>query len=386
MRNAVTAAGRDGGKRQRLLKVGVLFAQFAAYHVDRCEAVACRLHGRAEVLAVEVATTSETYAWAPSGEVTGARKVVLFPGESYERIGVWRRFQAQLKALYQCDAIFVGIGYNEPDVIMLAMALRALGRRVILMSESKFDDRPRNIARELAKSLLLTPFHAALVGGPRHLAYMRFLGFRRRTVLTGYDAVSLDRVRAQGSAVARSLPFSERPFVFVGRFVAKKNLEFLLDCYRLYRNAAGAAARRLVLAGGGELEPLIRERIQADGLAGAVQVTGFLDAPEVARILAGALALVVPSIEEQWGLVVNEALAFDLPIIASEAVGARDTLVQNLVNGFVLDPTSVEGWAAAMGLLSDDEGLWHGMVEGSRALARSGDVACFAAAVEKLMD
>ena len=76
-------------------RIGILFAQFAAYHVDRIEAAARRLAGRAEVIAVEVAQASATYAWLPSGEVNGATKRMLFTGKAYERIGRWRRLRAQ---------------------------------------------------------------------------------------------------------------------------------------------------------------------------------------------------------------------------------------------------------------------------------------------------
>ena len=127
----------------RLPRIGILFAQFAAYHIDRIEAAALRLQGRVEIIAVEVASASATYAWAPSGAVRGAAKRVLFNGEPYERIGRMRRFRAQYAALKDCDTVFVGIGYNEPDVLVLALALRLRGRRVVLMSESKRDDFPR---------------------------------------------------------------------------------------------------------------------------------------------------------------------------------------------------------------------------------------------------
>lgn len=370
--------------RRRQRRVGILFAQFAPYHVDRCQAAARRLAGRAEVLAVEVATTSATYAWGRSGDVAGATKRVLFPGEAYERIGLWRRLRAQFAALRRCDTVFVGIGYDQPDVILLAAALRAAGCDVVLMTESKFDDMPRHLGRELVKSLALTPFKAAMVGGPRQAAYMRFLGFRRRRVVTGYDAVDLVRVRTLGRAESADAPWSERPFVYVGRFVAKKNLGFLLDAYARYRQATGAAARRLVLVGGGELEGDLRRRIAELDLGDAVEITGFVDAPEVAARLAGALALLLPSSVEQWGLVVNEALAFGLPAIVSEAVGARDALVRNLVNGFVVGDTSREGWVEAMAALGGDERLWRRMAAASRELAPAGDAERFADAVELL--
>lgn len=371
---------------KRLPRIGILFAQFAAYHVDRIEAVAQRFAGRAEVIGVEVAQASETYAWSPSGAVRGAAKRVLFIGQTYERIGKWRRFRAQYAALKDCDTVFVGIGYNEPDVPMLALALRLRGRRVVVMTDSKFDDMPRNLPRETLKALLLRPFHAALVAGYRQVDYLRFLGFTKRPVVLGYDTVSVARVRDQAGATTApdGVPFAERPFAFVGRFVAKKNLVFLLQAYAAYRNRSGAGARGLVLIGGGEQEATLREHIRSAGLDSAVEITGFLDARDVARRLNGALALLLPSTEEQWGLVVNEALALGLPAIVSEAVGARDLLVRNLLNGFVVPVDSLEGWADAMAAIADDEQRWRDMAEHSHKLAPLGDVERFAAAVESL--
>lgn len=369
-----------GGKRVR--RIGILFAQFAPYHVDRCEAAARRLASRAEIIAVEVAASSATYAWAPSGEVRGAAKRVLFPATPYERVPRWRRFRAQFAALRRCDTVFIGIGYDQPDVLGLAVALRLAGCRVILMTESKFDDMPRRLGRELVKALALAPFSAALVGGARQAAYMRFLGFRRRQVLTGYDGVDLARVR--GQAVQVDIAWRQRPFVYVGRLVAKKNLSFLLEAYSAYRRRAGAGACRLVLVGGGELEDELRRRIADLALGETVEITGFLGARDVAAQLAGAQALLLPSTEEQWGLVVNEALAFGLPAIVSEAVGARDALVENLVNGFVVGTGSLAGWVEAMLALGHDEPLWQRMATAARKAAPAGDAERFAEAVERL--
>ena len=250
------------------------------------------------------------------------------------------------------------------------------------MTESKGDDFPRRWLRERGKALLFLPFAAALVGGPRQVAYMRALGFRRRPVLTGYDGVGIARVRALGGSP--SIAPHNRPFVFVGRFVAKKNILFLLDAYARYRELSERSARRLVLVGGGELETQVRARVAALGLQEAVEITGFVDASQVAGHLAGGRALLLPSTEEQWGLVVNEALALDLPVVVSRAVGSHDTLVRHGVNGFVLAPDDGAAWAEAMLALSGDEDRWEAMRQASRALAPAGDAERFAEGVEAL--
>ncbi len=372
----------------RLPTIALLWSQFAAYHVDRCEAVARRLDGRAEVLAVEVASSSALYAWEASGAIAGARKVTLFAGRSYEGIPRWHRLAAQFRLLRRSRMVFVGIGYDQPDVIALSWLLWLWGVRVVLLSESKFDDSPRRLGFELFKSLALAPYCAAIVGGRRHMDYLRMLGFRRRKVLPGYDGVSIERVRAQGGGALApdGTAFAARPFIFVGRFVEKKNLLELIEGYGAYAQTTGAPPRRLVLVGSGPLEGAIRKRAGELGIAGTVDFPGFLGAQEVSRRLADALALVLVSSVEQWGLVVNEALAFGLPVILSGPVGSRDALVRNLVNGYVLENGSIEGLARAMTNLAENETLWRAMVEASHRRAWMGDVERLADAAETLLE
>ena len=373
--------------RGKSAKIGVLFTQFSAYHIDRCQAVARRFAGTAEVLAVEVATSSTTYAWEASGAVAGARKVTLFPGMNYDQIGWARRFWLQFRALRRCDTVLIGIGYNELDVIALSWLLTLLGTRVFLLSESKFDDKLRTILTECVKALVLAPYRGAIVGGHRHVAYFRFLGFRRRPVVPGYDTVSLTRVRAMGGGVAApdGLGYSSRNFVFVGRFVDKKNLVETIEGYALYAKGAGPQARRLVLIGAGDEEPAMRAKATELGVAALIDFPGFLGAEAVAQQLCGALALVLVSSEEQWGLVVNEALAFGLPAIISPSVGSGDLLIRNLLNGYVVERGSPQGLAQAMASLAGDEALWRKMVAASHARAWLGDTERLADAVEALI-
>ena len=364
-------------------RVALLFAQFAAYHVDRCEAVARRLGDRCDVLAVEVATRSATYAWEPSGPTFHARKQTLFPGRSFDEIPPLRRFWAALRALRGCDAVFIGIGYNEPDVILLSWVLRLLGVQVIAFSDSKFDDKLRGAGFELFKQFALQAYSGAIVAGPRHRDYFRFLGFRRRRVLLGYDTVSADRIR--GLAGEATADFAQRLLVFVGRFVAKKNLPLLIEGYAAYAASAGPAARRLILAGSGAEETALRQQVAALGLTGQVEFAGFLKGDEVARLLARALALILPSSEEQWGLVVNEALAVGLPVILSTQAGSREMLVRNLVNGFLVEPNSAEGIAAAITAIDRDEQTWQRLSDMARSRAWLGDAERTAEAVDAML-
>ena len=373
--------------RSKPLKLGLIWAQFAAYHVDRCEAVARRLGERAEVLAIEVATTSSTYAWEPSGAIAGAEKITLFPDRSFDTIPAWRRFVAMLRIARRCDVVGIGLSYRLADVILLSWTLRLLGRRVVVFSDSKFDDKPRSIGIELCKRAALRCYTAAVVAGRRHSDYFRFLGFRGRPVLPGYDGVSIERIRTQ-AAIRASITedaADHRPFLYVGRFVDKKNLLTLIRAYGAYAQAAGEWRRRLVLVGSGAEEAAMRALVRELGLGPWVEFAGFLRAEAVSGALAGAIALVLVSREEQWGLVVNEALAVDLPVIVSDEVGARDLLVRNFQNGFVVESCSPESIGAAMLRIGSDADLRESMARHSRERAWMGDADRLADALEVLL-
>lgn len=368
-------------------RLGLIWAQFAAYHVDRCEAVARRLAGRAEVIGIEIATTSADYAWEPSGPIDGAEKVTLFPGLSFDDVAPWRRFAALLRASRRCDVVCIGLSYGLVDVILLSWTLRLLGRRVIVFNDSKFDDMPRSVGFELLKSAVLCCYQGAVVGGRRHMEYLRFLGFKKRPVLPGYDVVGVERIRAQaaGAQAAGSPGFAERPFLFVGRFVDKKNLPTLLRGYARYVALAGGAPRRLRLVGAGPEEQGLRDLARRLDVAELVDFPGFLPAAEISRVLAEAVALVLVSREEQWGLVVNEALAVGLPVIVSHEVGSRDLLVRNLANGFVVDSNCPESIGRALASVASGEAAWHAMREAAEARAWMGDAGRLADAIESLV-
>jgi glycosyltransferase involved in cell wall biosynthesis len=373
------------GKQQR---IALIWSQFAACHADRCLAVAQRLDGRARVLAVEVATTSREYsATAPSGVIPGVDKRTLFPGRAFESVPRWRRAFGVLLSVLPCRVVFIGIPYSHLEFLLLAWILRLLGKRVVLLIDSKFDDKPRRASFEYVKGLALSGYDGAITASARSIDYLHFLGFHRRPVLPGCDGVSLERVRSDARlAGGDKLDFAERGFVFAGRFIAVKNLELLIEAYARYVELAGPEARRLHLAGSGPLEAELRRRVAALGLEDRVIFAGFLTGPDFAGLLNSSLALVLSSYSETWGMVVNEALALELPVLVTSSPGSRDALVRNLVNGYVVENGSREGLARAMLALGADKPHWQAMRRASGERAWLGDVERFADAVELLLD
>jgi L-malate glycosyltransferase len=364
-----------------------LWSNFGPYHIDRLDAATRALSAEFRVIGIEVGGSSETYAWMRPADSSAVERITLFPELAEERIPAWRRFGALLRICLRLRPAHVFLcNYEQAEIFLIALLLRLVGARPYCMVESKFDDKPRRIWREMGKTLFCLPYRGALVGGRRSCDYLRFLGFRADRIAFGYDTVSIARVRRLSAAqpAPDGRGHAERHFTIVARLVPKKNIAMALQAYAHYCRAAGATARALHICGAGELEPSLRENARVLGITDVV-FHGFVQAPEIARLLASSLALILPSTEEQWGLVVNEALAMGVPILCSENVGARDLLVRTARNGYVVEPDNPDGLARFMQMLAEDAGEWRRLAEGSQALAPLADTRQFGIGVRHLM-
>jgi glycosyltransferase involved in cell wall biosynthesis len=254
------------------------------------------------------------------------------------------------------------------------------------MTDSKFDDKRRHIVKELLKSVFYWPYNAAIAAGERSKNYLLFFGFSEERVAIGYDTVSVERIRSMaGSEPAPGgVPHRSRHFTIVARFVPKKNLGLALDAYAHYSEQHSGSPRELYICGSGELEPMLREQAARLGLK-SVRFLGYQPEPEVARILSSTLALILPSVEEQHGLVINEAIAMGVPVLVSDNCGARDLLVRAGVNGYVFEPDNAIGLAYLMNRLDCDAEGWARLASGNRQFVDLADTKLFTAAVDRTL-
>ena len=358
-----------------------LWDNFGPYHMDRVEAVCRQL--RCPVIGIELSPKSDTYDWASRPSEGFERRTIFADAKPRTLVRQVREILASLPN--PRDSCFFLCHYEDPVVFMVAVILRLRGGRVIMMNNSKFDDKRRGVWKEFWKSLFVLPYHGALSSGLRSKAYWQFLGLKPDTVQGEYNTVSLSRIRRQaGVPPAPNGPdFPDRHFTSIARLVPKKNLSTLLSAYALYREIVHNP-RPLHLCGSGPEEASLRREAAGLGLSDYVIFRGWLQDYQVSHTLGHTLALLLPSIEEQFGNVVIEAQALGLPVILSDNCGARDLLVRSAVNGFVVEPDNPRGLAYFMSLLCEDETLWRRMCDEASTAAPKGDVQRFVEGVETL--
>jgi glycosyltransferase involved in cell wall biosynthesis len=97
-------------------------------------------------------------------------------------------------------------------------------------------------------------------------------------------------------------------------------------------------------------------------------LAGFKQPKDIANYFSNAICLILPSIYETWGLVVNEAMAAGLPVLVSRACGCAPDLVQEGINGFTFDPYDVDGLARLMVRMSSGEVDLQAMGRASRKI------------------
>jgi glycosyltransferase involved in cell wall biosynthesis len=191
-------------------------------------------------------------------------------------------------------------------------------------------------------------YSAALVGGTTHREYLLELGFDAGRIFLGYDVVDNQHFSDFAEAARidpgrrSELGLPDRYFFACSRFSQKKNVLGLIREYSEYRRLCVSNPWQLVIAGDGELRPDIERERHRLALNAHVILLGAVGYQSIPAYYGLASAFVHASTSEQWGLVVNEALAAGLPVLVSERCGCAEELVIDGENGFCFDP-SIEG-------------------------------------------
>jgi 1,2-diacylglycerol 3-alpha-glucosyltransferase len=325
------------------VRVAVIFRRFGPYHCARLEAAA----RHCDAVGIEMAAETQEYDWSPVKGAAGYSRMTLFSRGDTRTISAKQVSERIEDALQVCSPDAVAIpGWSGESALAALRWCLDTGTPAILMSESTALDKPRVAWRERLKRQIVDLYSTALVGGQRQIDYLVDLGMPCDRIFTGYDVVDneyfargANEVRSEKEEVRKKYRLPENYFLASARFIEKKNLSTLIRGYAGYRHAAANSKPwDLVLLGDGPLKSDLFRLIADLGLDSSVLLPGFKQYDELPFYYGLASAFVHASTTEQWGLVVNEAVASALPVIVSNRCGCVPELVQD--NGFTFDPTN----------------------------------------------
>ncbi len=157
------------------------------------------------------------------------------------------------------------------------------------------------------------------------------MGVDERKIYVGFNPVDGDWVARES---ARS-PFAGpgHRFVFIGQLVPRKDPLTLVRAFADCRDEAD----RLTIVGQGELTAHVIAEIDRLGLSAVVELIPTVSYKDIPSLLSVHDTLVLPSITEVWGLVVNEALAAGLHTVVSRNAGVAPS-VADMSGVFLCDP------------------------------------------------
>jgi len=294
-------------------------------------------------------------------------------------------------------------GYAEtrlcaPDYPAVARAVRRFAPDLVHAETEFMAGRLGQLAAARAGVPIVTSYHTdfakytAAYGVPRlERAVSRYISRFHRRALRTYtpsspardylQSIGVTQVEVWGRGVEtaaftprrrsvslRAALGADRKFVFLyaGRLAAEKGVDVILKAFAIARQALPAGAIHLIIAGGGPLEADVRASASPD-----MSFLGYLDRERsLPELYASCDAFLFSSTTETLGLVVLEAMASGIPVVATPAGGVADHL-RDEENGLTYPPRDASAMAAQMIRLAQDRPLAARLGAGARRTAES---------------
>ena len=270
-----------------------------------------------------------------------------------------------LRLLLGSDSILLG-GWESPiywQMLVLAKVARkrCVGFYESTLSSNRFSAGPVWWARRW----FFRSLDAVVVPGVAAEEALLSFGVAPERIHRGFNAVDVELIHKAAVAERASPQGAGAPrggdLVYIGQLIERKNVQMLIRSVSGIRDVPWKLS---VVGQGpqvGELQLLVEEL----GIQGQVQFVGSVEYSDVPALLSRHATLVLPSLEEVWGLVVNEALAAGLHVVVGSDCGVA-TDVRDMEGVIIVDPTDQDSLRAA---LEESIRAWNGPISAPEILA-----------------
>lgn len=232
-------------------------------------------------------------------------------------------------------------GWELIELIPL-MFLLPKKKNCILIESSILETKVTGFAWWLKKQIVRKMAHG-FPSGILQSKILQHAGFSGNLHIT-HGVGLLDRTQ-KAYIVSESFVAKELQYLYVGRVSTEKNLNYLIDVFN-------ANQKKLTIVGDGPIMTELKKKANSN-----ICFTGYLSNSELSSIYPKYDVFVLPSISEPWGLVIDEALWYGLPVIVSNRVGCFEDLVLKKQAGKVFDVDDSDGLDKAITYVENNYSL-----------------------------
>ena len=271
----------------------------------------------------------------------------------------------------EAPGVLICGGYHHPSSLAALWYANAARIPFILWCESHLQSaRLRGPLFDWYRRRFVRRSQGFIVPGTKSREYLLSLAADDARIWTAPNAVDNPAFSREVNPAAEQARwrgrFSKNVILYVGRLVESKGLRALLQAVEQLSKSTEV---QLILVGEGVARSRYESFCASRGLSN-VFFEGFKQQEDLSFYYSMADIFVLPSLREEWGLVLNEAAAAGLPLIGSEAAGASRDLIEEGENGFRVPPGDARVLAERLSVILGDPTLKEKMGQRSRQIAQ----------------
>lgn len=265
-------------------------------------------------------------------------------------------------------SIIIVHGWGYLTLLLVIIFGRLSGHTVCLRSETPYkQEELHSSSKLLLRKLLLQQFMFRLIDkflfvGKQNKEFYQYYGVENEDLIFAPYAVDNDRfhndyqkLKPAKESLKEGFQIPAQSFVILysGKYIPKKRPLDLLKAFHLINDQKA----RLVMIGEGELRGEMEQYIKDNALNNVI-LTGFINQSYISSYYAVGDVFVMCSEQgETWGLSINEAMNFQLPVVASDMVGSTDDLVVSNETGYTYKCANIKELSDILSKLSADKEL-----------------------------
>ncbi len=261
------------------------------------------------------------------------------------------------------DAV-VGVEYN-PTTIMIKHWCNKHKTPYISWSDgTAYSERNIGLLQKLSRRYIIRNSAAFIASSTKTRENQILLGADDRKIYISELSIDLNNY---ADPTPDKIPNNN--LIFVGTLIERKGLDLLLDALKLITDTDWT----LIVAGDGHDKDKLVSYVKELSLEDRVLFKGFVAGKDLTALYESSSIFILPTREDCFGLVILEAMCCSLPVISSKYADGAHDLIEEGVNGYIIDPYDPLSFSEKIKKLLTDKELCHKMGKRSKEKTKEFD-------------